>query len=177
MNRKKLQNFFSSYVKGAVPQKMRDTFLLRAFGLFKIPLLFSVRPSVLELTDERAVVQIKLSRWTRNHWGSMYFGALAIGADCVVGMLAQHHLWCREADHVGLLFKDFQANFLKRPDGHVLFICDEGKQAAQLVDAALKSEERQNRTLKARAVSAKNPEEVVAEFSLTLSLKRKTKQA
>lgn len=173
MDRAKLQGLFNSYIKNSVPQKMRDTFLLRAFGLVRIPLLFSLQPSVVELNDKRAVVKIKLNRWTKNHWGSMYFGALAMGADCAVGMTAMHHIWVLEASDVHLIFKDFQASFLKRPDGHVLFICDEGLKAKKLVQAAQESGERQNLTIKARAVLESNPEESVAEFALTLSLKRK----
>lgn len=173
MDKIKLQEFFGDVVTQTIPKKVRDTAILRAFGLVRVPLLFSVQPTIVELSDERAVVKVKLSRWTRNHWGTMYFGALAIGADCVVGMLAMHHIWKLKAHKVQLLFKDFQANFLKRPDGHVLFICEEGAQAKELVEAARNSRERQNLTMKARAVVEGRPEETVAEFALTLSLKRK----
>ncbi len=173
MNRAKLQGLFNDYVKDAVPQKLRDTLLLRVFGLVRIPLLFSVQPTVKELNDERAVVKIKLSRWTRNHWGSMYFGTLAIGADCAVAMTAMHHIWKLEAHDVQLIFKDFHASFLKRPDGHVLFICDEGLKARELVERARTSGERENLTLKARAELENEPGEPVAQFALTLSLKRK----
>lgn len=173
MDRAKLQGLFNDYVKKTVPQKVRDTFLLRIFGLVRIPLLFSVQPSVLELNDERAVVKVKLNRWTRNHWGSMYFGTLAMGADCAVGMTAMHHIWVLEASDVHLIFKDFQASFLKRPDGHVLFVCEEGLKVKELVEAAQASGERQNLTVKARAVLESDPDEPVAEFALTLSLKRK----
>ena len=173
METNKIQELFSKHIVGNVPPKMRNTFLLRTFGLVKIPLLFSVQPTVLELSDERTVVRIKLSRWTRNHWGSMYFGTLAMGADCAVGMMAMHHIWKNKAQKVQLIFKDFRANFLKRPDGHVLFICEEGNQTKTAVLAARDGGERQNVTIKARAVVESNPEEPVATFELTLSLKRK----
>lgn len=169
----KLQELFSEHVAGRVPAKLRNTLLLRAFGLVKIPLLFSVSPTIVELTDERAVVKIKLSRWTRNHWGSMYFGTLAIGADAAIAMTAMHHIWKLDAHNVQLIFKDFHASFLKRPDGHVLFVCDEGLKARDLVKKAQESGERENVTLKGRAVLERKPEEPVAEFELTLSLKRK----
>jgi len=173
MKSRDLQKLFSGYVKNAVPKSLRDTVVLRAFGLMRIPLLFSVQPTIVELSDERAVVRVKLSRWTRNHWGSMYFGTLAIGADCAVGLTAMHHIWSLNARDVQLIFKDFHADFLKRPDGHVLFICDEGLKARELVERARASGERENATLKARAVLEKAPGEPVAEFALTVSLKRK----
>jgi hypothetical protein len=173
MNPQTLQDLFSRHVAGKVPKRLRDTVLLRAFGLVRIPLLFSVQPTIVELTDERAAVKIKLNRWTRNHWGSMYFGTLAIGADCAVAMTAMHHIWKLKAHDVQLIFKDFHADFLQRPDGDVLFVCEEGRKAEALVKAARDSDERQNLTLKGHAELVKKPGVPVAEFRLTLSLKRK----
>ena len=65
-----------------------------------------------------------------------------------------HHIWKLKAQDVQLIFKDFTASFLKRPDGHVLFICDEGLRARELVEKARESGERENLTLKGRAVNA-----------------------
>ncbi len=175
MDKATLQSLYDSYLKPAIPKRMRDTALLRLFGLVRIPLLFSVSPTVVELNDERAVVRIKLNKWTRNHWGSMYFGTLAMGADVAVGMTAMHHIWTLGAQDVQLIFKDFQASFLKRPDGHVLFICEEGEKVSELVKEARKTGERQNLTIKGRAELEENPGEAVMEFALTLSLKRKAK--
>ena len=77
----RLQSLFEEHLANRIPPKIRNTVLLRAFGLVKIPLLFSVSPTIAELTDEKAAIKIRLNRWTRNHWNSMYFGTLAIGAD------------------------------------------------------------------------------------------------
>ena len=52
---------------------------LRAFGFFKVPMIFWSGASVTELTDQRCVVTIPLKRRNRNHLKSMYFGALAVG--------------------------------------------------------------------------------------------------
>ncbi len=55
-----------------IPENVQATLLLRYFGFFKIPLLFFVKPSVVELSDKRVVVRIPLRRRTRNHLRSMY---------------------------------------------------------------------------------------------------------
>ena len=57
--------------------------------------------------------------------------------------------------------------------GHAIFLCDEGLKARDAVVQARETGERVNVTLKARAVLEKNPEDPVAEFALTLSLKKK----
>jgi hypothetical protein len=156
-----------------LPPSFRATALLRGFGFLKVPLLYSVKPSVREINDRRAVVSILLRRWTKNHLGSMYFGTLAIGADCVVGLMAIHHIEKRGGGRVHLSFKDFKANFLKRPEEDVFFVCEEGEKVARLVDKVLQSGERENLTVNAYASVKSRPLEPVAEFQLTLSLKKK----
>ena len=51
------------------------------FGFRYIPLIGFCKPKILELTDARTVIRMPHHRHTKNHLGSIYFGALAIGAD------------------------------------------------------------------------------------------------
>ena len=155
-------------------ERLKQTFGMRLFGWLKIPLLASVRPSVVELTEARCVVRIPLRRWTRNHLGSMYFGALAIGADCAGGLLAMDQIK-RSGQPVSLVFKAFQASFLKRPESDVYFICEEGGAIRDQVRRALASEDRITEPMHIQA-AVKLPDgtfEPVAEFTLELSLKRR----
>lgn len=76
-------------------------------------MILYVRPSVMEISNERVVVRIPLRRKTRNHIGSMYFGALSVGADCAVGALATH-LIKQQAEHISLIFRNFSAEFHMR---------------------------------------------------------------
>ncbi len=163
----KLQEVFQQ-VHATIPANWKATMLLQGIGFLKIPLLFFVRPRVSEITDTRARVEIPLTRKTKNHLGSMYFGALAIGADCVVGLLAMHHI---QKQKVHLSFKDFNADFLKRPEGNVTFLCEEGDKIAAFVQKVLQTGERHNLPVHASALVG---EETVAKFILTLSLKRKS---
>ena len=159
---------------GTAFQRFQQTFGMRLFGWLKIPLLASVRPSVVELSDTRCVVRIPLRRWSKNHLGSMYFGALAIGADCAGGLLAMDQIK-RSGKQVSLVFKSFQATFLKRPESDVYFICDGGLAIRDQVRRTLESEERITEPMAIQA-AVKLPDgtfEPVAEFVLELSLKRR----
>jgi acyl-coenzyme A thioesterase PaaI-like protein len=154
-------------------ERLKQTVGMRLFGWLKIPLLASVRPSVVELSETRCVVRIPLRRWTRNHLGSMYFGALAIGADCAGGLLAMDAIR-RSGGGVSLVFKAFQASFLKRPESDVYFICEEGAAIRDQVRRALESPERITEPMHMQA-AVRTPDggfEPVAEFTLELSLKR-----
>jgi acyl-coenzyme A thioesterase PaaI-like protein len=156
-------------------QRFKQTLGMRLFGWLKIPLLASVRPSVVELSETRCVIRIPLRRWTRNHLGSMYFGALAIGADCAGGLLAMDQIK-RSGGQVSLVFKAFQATFLKRPESDVYFICEDGAAIREQVRRALATEERITEPMRIQAAvkTADGTFEPVADFTLELSLKRKS---
>lgn len=161
-----------SWLPKLITEKTRETLALRLFGLTKIPLLFYVGVSVTELSPERMVVRIPLRRRTRNHLGSMYFGALCIGADCAPGAYAMY-LIKQQPARISMVFKEFQAEFLKRAEGDVHFICDQGKEIAELVAQAAASEERVERQVEVVATVPSLSDEPVARFKLTLSLKKR----
>ena len=85
--------------------------MLWLFGFFKIPLIGYVRPRLLQVDDKRMVVKIPLRRRTKNHLGSMYFGALSIGAD-LAGAFQAFYIADKRNSKISLAFKDFQANFI-----------------------------------------------------------------
>jgi len=156
-----------------IAAKTRETLLLRWFGLTRIPLLFYVGVSVTEVSPERMVVRIPLRRRTRNHLGSMYFGALCAGADCAAGVLAMS-LIRQQPERISLVFKDFSAEFLKRAEGDVDFCCNQGKEISDLVAKAAASSERVERQVEVIATVPTEGDEPVARFKLTLSLKKRT---
>lgn len=168
-----LKNFYKTHLGHKIPATLQATALLRGVSFFRIPLLFSVKPTVIFIDENRAEVKIPLRRWTKNHLGSMYFGALAIGADAVVGILALYHIEKHPDATIHLSFKDFQADFLKRPMGDVHFICEYGKQMSAFVQKVIQSGERLNLSVPAMAIVPKENNQIVAKFHLTLSLKRK----
>lgn len=157
-------------------ERFRQTWGLRLFGWLRIPLLARTWPVVEEMGEQRCVVRLPLRRGTRNHLGSMYFGALAIGADCAGGLIAVEQIRRRGA-RVSLVFKSFQAQFLKRPESDVYFICEEGDRIRAQVDRAMASEDRITEPVNLRA-DVRLPDgtfETVATFVLELSLKQSSR--
>lgn len=154
-----------------LPPRMRSTLEIRSFGLTKVPLILYCMPSVLRLDDAVCSVRIPLNWRTRNHYKSMYFGVLAVGADVAGGFLAMHHTR-KSSKPVGLLFKDFKADFLKRPEADVVFTSPDGPAMAELVEQAVQTGKRVNGITH---VTATTPsllgDEPVAKFELTVSLK------
>ena len=104
----------------------------------------------------------------------MYFGALAVGADLVVGMQGMRSIQGAK-EPINLVFKDFKADFKKRPEGDVHFHCEAGLEIEEMVKETILTGERVTKPIRAYAVvPAIDPNEIVAEFTLGLSLKRKS---
>lgn len=158
-------------IERLIPEAIRNTLYLRYFGLTRIPLLFYVRPSVVEKSARRVVIRIPLKRRTKNHHGSMYFAALAMGADVAVGLLAVE-LIGRQDKKISFIFKDFNAEFYRRATADVHFSCDQGEAIAELVENAISSTQRVELPLIAIATVPAENDEPVARFRLTLSLKQ-----
>lgn len=152
---------------------MSETTRLRLWTLAKIPLLFFLRPSVVEASASRTVIRIPLTRRSRNHLGSMYFGSLCAGADLAGALTAMRRIDA-SGRRISLIFKDVKAQFFKRAEGDVLFACEDGDAVAGLVARAIESGERVELPVRIVAtVPDKLGAEPVAEFVLTLSLKRR----
>jgi len=163
---------------GAMPlmktASWKDTLFLRAFSFGKIPLLFAAGPTVLELDDQHCVISLPFKRRNLNHLGSMYFGALCIGADAAGGLIAAKLLREVKSGKGTLIFKDFNAKFLKRPEGETHFTCNAGAQIREAVARADTTGERVDLPVAVTAtVPSISGSEPVAEFVLTLSLKVK----
>ena len=156
-----------------VSKATKTTRLIQLFGITKVPMIWYCRPKVIEHTDEKIEIKIPLKRNTKNHLGSMYFGVLAVGADITGGFLAMDPIQ-ESGRKINLIFKDFKADFLKRPEGDVHFTCNDGLAVKELVDRVSKSSDRHNFKLSIEATVPSISSEVVAKFELTLSLKDKT---
>jgi hypothetical protein len=152
---------------------LKETALLRLLGL-RIPLILFVGPRVLELDDQGCAIAIPLTYRTKNHLGSMYFGAMHVGADLAAGLNAAQLIYRGQHRKVSLVFKDCRTEFLKRADGDVVFRTRDGARVRQAVEQADASGERITLPVEVVAtVPKKYGEEPVARFTLGLSLKRK----
>ena len=119
------------------------------------------------------MVRIPLSQRSRNHLRSMYFGALCAGADLAGALTAMGRIEA-SGRQVSLVLQDVRAQFWKRAEGDVLFTCADGEAIGELVRRAIQSGQREALAVRVVAtVPSKLGDEPVAEFALTLSLKRR----
>jgi hypothetical protein len=147
-------------------RKMRwKLFLL---GLTRIPLIGFVRPKLFSVSKEEIVVSISLRKRTKNHLNSMYFGALTVGADVAAGILAYYHSEILKKK-ISLAFKGMNAEFIKRAESDIRFVCSAGKHIENMLQTSISSSERQNESVMVYALN--NLDEQVAIFEMILSIK------
>lgn len=156
--------------KGLIDIKALNRFV-SLLSVVKVPLLGLCRPKVIELTASQAKVMIPLKWLTKNHLGSMYFGALAMGAELSIALQVLQRIQQDKAP-VSFVFKDFNCKFRKRADTDVFFQCADVGAINALIEQALGGAERVEGHFLGTAFSTRDSQNIFMEYGLTISLKK-----
>ena len=144
---------------------------IEEFIQYKVPMMGYAGVTIVAADDQHCIVKIPLKAETKNHLNSMYFGALAVGADGAGGLIALYQIF-QSGKNISLVFKDFTAKFLKRPEADVCFTCRDGEAIRDVIQQTIRTGERVNLPVRVIATTPDiSGDEPVAEFTLTLSLK------
>ncbi|OEF24104.1 DUF4442 domain-containing protein [Vibrio rumoiensis] len=144
---------------------------LHYFGEKLVPMIGYCEPEIIKLTQESVEIKIPLNHSTKNHLNSMYFGALAVGADAAGGFLA-----ISKSEQMGkkisLAFKAVKGEFLARPEADVVFVCNDGLLIDKMLAETMETGQRVNQPVTITALCPSlNGDDPMAVFELTLSVK------
>jgi acyl-coenzyme A thioesterase PaaI-like protein len=147
-------------------RKMR--WMLFLLGFFKIPLVGFIKPKLISIDENKVRVKINLRRRTKNHLNSMYFGALAVGADVAGGI---HVFYFAELSNlkVSFAFKGMKADFIKRAESDVVFESNQGELVRKAINLSEETGERVNETI--NVIARDENQEIVATFEMIVSVK------
>jgi len=136
----------------------------------KVPMIFYCKPSVIEISSKSVTLKIPFIRRNRNHLGSMYLGALCVGADITSALLSLSII--KESGKKILpIFKDFKANYYKRAEGDVHFVCNQGDEIQNMIQEVIQNKVRINKKIDVLAyVPSKLNEAVFATWTSPLLL-------
>lgn len=148
-------------------QIKRKLFLL---SKFKIPMLGFTGIKLLEINDTTAITHIKLKRRTKNHLNSMYFAALAAGADVAAGIHAFYFANVHQKK-VSFAFKGMSCEFIKRAESDCTFVSKDGKKVEDAILKSIETGDRVNETTHVDVFDAEK--ELVATFKMIVSVKCK----
>ena len=149
---------------------------LTLFSWRYIPLIGFCAPKIVRMDSTTLEVTMPHSWRTKNHLGSIYFGALAIGADLAGAFLVFSKAKARGVN-ANFAFKDVQGQFLKRPEATVHFTSHDGAVIDKMIDQSLATGERINQPVSVVVTCpSRYGDEPMATFTLTLSVKAKAKK-
>lgn len=142
--------------------------MLFLLGFFKIPLVGFIKPKLISIDENTVRVKINLRRRTKNHLNSMYFGALAVGADIAGGI---HVFYFAELSNlkVSFAFKGMKADFIKRAESDVVFESNQGELVQKAINLSEETGERVNETI--NVIARDKNQEIVATFEMIVSVK------
>lgn len=151
----------------SIGRMRRQLYLL---SILKIPVIGFVRPRLLSIDENTVRMRIRLRRRTKNHLNSMYFGALAVGADVAAG-IHSFYFAALTGRKVIFAFKGMKGDFLMRAESDVTFVCEEGAKIKAAMDEAYEAQERINLPVEVLAYNTNG--EKVAIFEMVLSVRVK----
>ena len=141
------------------------------FWVFKcihLPSLVFWNIKLKSLDDEKCVVTIPFSHWTKNPFRSIYFSALNGAAELSTGLLCQ--MYIQDYGEISMLLVEFQGKYYKKATGITTFTCTDGQMIHENINK-LKSGE--STTFVAHSIGSNQNHDVVCEIWVTWSLLRK----
>lgn len=141
------------------------------FPLFlftKIPSAFFSGVRIREINLERCTVAVPYKWFSQNPFRSTYFACLSMAAELSTGALVMAHTY-RSRPSISTLVTRMEASFHKKATGTTLFVCGDGMQIREAIEAAVRSG--QAGTITALSTGRNENGELVAEFRIAWSFK------
>ncbi len=143
----------------------------RMFLFTKLPAAFFSGIRIKEIDETKAIVSVPYMWLTQNPFRSTYFASLAMAAEMSTGILAMMHIYKR-ATSVSMLITNMEATYFKKAIDKTFFICENGKQTFDAIEASIVSGE--PKIITAKSTGKNKNGEIIAEFFFTWSFKVKS---
>ncbi|MCX8020147.1 MAG: DUF4442 domain-containing protein [Chitinophagaceae bacterium] len=148
--------------------KSRLGFIL--FLLTRLPAAWFAGVKISEINERYCSVTIRYGWSNKNPFRSVYFACLSMAAEMSSGALVMANCY-NSKPAISMLVIKTEAEFYKKAKGKITFVCNDGKQIEDAVNAALS--ENIPVSFRSRSVGLNQEGDTVAEFFITWSLKRK----
>lgn len=151
---------------------MKHPLKFRMFLLTKLPSAYFSGVRVRELDEKRCAVSVPYKWFSQNPFRSTYFACLSMAAEMSTGALAMAYIYkCNPP--VSMLVVRTDGEYFKKATDKTTFTCEDGDQISQAIRESISTGE--PRTVTAKTLGKNKAGEVVAEFRITWSFKRKAK--
>jgi hypothetical protein len=143
----------------------------RLFLFYKLPSAYFAGVRIREANQRYCAVTVPYKWFSQNPFRSTYFACLSMAAEMSTGVLAMAH--CSQLrPPVSMLVQHVEGHFIKKATGITTFICREGEAIQKTIDKALQSGT--GEIIRTTSTGTNEAGEVIAEFFITWSFKRKS---
>ena len=143
----------------------------RMYLFYKLPVAFFSGVRVIKIDSEKCVTSVPFKWLTQNPFRSTYFASLAMAAEMSTGTLALSNVYKRTPS-VSMLLVRMEATYFKKATGTILFVCEQGKEFATIINDAIITGE--GKSIIAKSAGKNKNGELVAEFLFTWSFKARS---
>ena len=151
-------------------QKMLNPFFFKLFLFLKLPMAFLSGIKLKQLSDNRAVFQMKYKYLNKNPFGSIYFACLAMAGELASVMLAASITY-KSNPKLSMLVVSVKINFTKKAVGTIIFECNQGKEILATIQKSIDTGE--GKTIDVLTVAKNIHGDIVADFLIHWSFKVK----
>lgn len=145
---------------------------LSAYFLKKLPTALWWGLRVVEVSPAKCTVSIPFNWRTQNPFHSIYFAALVGAGELATGTLANFARLGK--GDISMLVVSQSAEFVKKADCKVMFVCEQGLEVQKVVEDAISCGEGKTITMTAIGTSQKG--EMVCKVHITWSFKLRRKK-
>ena len=142
----------------------------RMFLFSKLPTAYFAGVRIKDVDEKYCVVTILYKWFTKNPFRSTYFACLSMAAEMSTGALAMAHLY-KINPPVSMLVIKVESEYFKKATGLTIFVCEDGEAMQKAIEESITTGEA--RTVRAKSVGKNKNGEIVAEFYITWSFKKK----
>lgn len=151
-------------------KQVQSPFLFRVVMLFRLPSVAFWGATVPCLHSKECVVEMKHNFRNKNPFRSVYFGALAGGAELSTGLLCR--LYLKGIGDCSMLVVKMEGSFHKKAAGRLRFVCDEGDILAQKIGELKECGDTAECDMTSRVYNDNNV--LVADFKFRWSFKKRS---
>jgi len=145
-------------------------FKLNAYTFFKLPSAFWSGVRVKQITPDICMVTVKHSWFNQNPFKSMYFAVQAMAAEFTTGALVLFHIKS-SGKNISMLVAQNKAVFTKKATGKITFTCNQGKEIAECIEDAIRTNEGQTIWLTSIGINENGEQVSEMQFQWTIKLR------
>ncbi len=147
---------------------VRNPLKFRLFLFFRIPAAYFSGIRIKSISEEKCVVTVPYTWFTKNPFRSTYFACLAMAAEMSTGALALANIYKRTPS-VSMLITEMSGEYYKKATGVTSFVCRDGLALRDAIEEAVSA--KGSNMITVQTTGTNEAGELIATFSFTWSFK------